>query len=522
MTERPPGSDVESDAEALHHALINLHDLAGVFGDVDLESDKRFRPSSPAESLRMLAGSDSEAVPHSARLGVLHDLARAGLPRFDSYETEYRQLVETVAASHRISAEDLFADISRSAAEGVPFSTTDTGRSLPHHVAAFVGEDICHTRTVTVGGLGATWIFSEFETDAPFDHVAEWIDPRSWPERGPLLFKGMDIVEGGDPIPIDPAIGSDHWHAVFHEKVQIIATLNTWLHCDYWHDGQRASGMTYGLALSLDNAIDVDQGFLSVTDVGPVRRVKALKIVGFTQDRWDRVARTVCPVWTDWVRSAVEGGSHSTPLPVPTGGTFPGREAFDAWLEFFGDSARTYFDLFADTSTRLAFGEYTSSDWVADSTRYWSQIAQDWARAWAYGRDLLEDVAERGLSADFAPPDRREAAPETRSATGMAAAAAPAGRSAEGTLIPLPGLETGTVPVCTDLTSIEAGAVRIRANEVSVSVEDIDEQTRGARVRTTNTSVPAGLYVGELHTPDGRRLVPVQLYVSRAGGAGTV
>ncbi|HLU31156.1 MAG TPA: hypothetical protein VK088_05305, partial [Acidimicrobiia bacterium] len=116
----------------------------------------------------------------------------------------------------------------------------------------------------------------------------------------------------------------------------------------------------------------------------------------------------------------------------------------------------------------------------------------------------------------------REAAPETRSATGMAAAAAPAGRSAEGTLIPLPGLETGTVPVCTDLTSIEAGAVRIRADEVSVSVEDIDEQTRGARVRTTNTSVPAGLYVGELHTPDGRRLVPVQLYVSRAGGAGTV
>ena len=55
--------------------------------------------------------------------------------------------------------------------------------------------------------------------------------------------------------------------------------------------------------------IDVDRGFLLVNDAGPVRRVKALKMVGFTDDVWDDVAAMVCPFWTSWVRSAVEGGS---------------------------------------------------------------------------------------------------------------------------------------------------------------------------------------------------------------------
>jgi hypothetical protein len=37
-------------------------------------------------------------------------------------------------------------------------------------------------------------------------------------------------------------------------------------------------------------------------------------------------------------------------------------------------------------------------------------------------------------------------------------------------------------------------------------------------VRTTDTSVPPGLYVGDLKRPDGQILTPVQLYLSRAIG----
>ena len=50
--------------------------------------------------------------------------------------------------------------------------------------------------------------------------------------------------------------------------------------------------MTYDLDLSLDNEIDVDRGFLLVTDIGTVRRVQVLKIVSFT-----RTCGTPSPAW---------------------------------------------------------------------------------------------------------------------------------------------------------------------------------------------------------------------------------
>lgn len=519
MTERPSDSGVDHDAEEQHHALITLHDLAGALGDVDLETDERFRPRSPGEALQVIATAPEEDVPLSARLAVLHDLARADFPGFEAHEAEYRQVVESITGPYRLQPDGLLADLKESARARTPFSATATGQQLPHHVAAFVGEDICHIRSVNVGGLNATWIFSEFETNAPFEQVVGWIDPRSWPERGPLLFKGMDIVDAGQPVPISE-LGTAHWHAVFHERVQIIAHLDTLLHCDYWRDGQQAAGMTYDLNLSLDGAIDVDRGFLSVNDLGQVRRVKALKIVGFTNDTWDRVAATVCPTWTDWVRSAVEGGTTSTPKPVPPGeGTSPAREIFDAWVEFFGDSARAYFDIFADATSRAASGNYRPPDWVADGTRYWSRLARDWAQAWTYGMDLLEEVAKEGLNASFMPPGAPAEAGRGVAAA-VASGAPPAGP--EGTVIPVIGLAEGVQPLCSDLRSIEAAGATIPSSEMAVRTERLDEQTVGVRLGTTNTSVPAGLYVGELRAPDGRTLTPVQLYVSRAAGGGRV
>lgn len=517
MNNGPFGSDVDQDAETHHHALIGLHQLAGTFDDIDLGTVPGLRPLPPATALRTVAGAPKDQIPESARLSLLYDLARADFPHFDSSEAEYRLLAESVTQERGLDADQLLTDLKESAREEVPFSSTDTGRQLPHHLVAFVGEEVCTVQTVRVGDLTGTWIFSEFDTDASFDNVADWVDPRNWPERGPMLFKQMSIV--GSPGPLDiSSLGDDHWHAVFHEEVQLVTRVNTLLHCDFWREGAAAAGMTYELDFSLDNALDVDRGFLSVNDLGPVRRVKALKIVGFTDDRWDRVARLVCPFWTDWVRAAAEGGTTSTPRPTPGGtgpgpGSVPGGEIFDAWVDFFGDSAREYFNLFGEATTKAVSGQYSSADWVADGRRYWSQLAKDWAQAWTIGFELLQGVARDGLDAGIMPPGSPPAAGGV--ATAMTTAGAQPG--SESTFVPLPGLTEADRPVCTPLASIEAGGPAIAPNDISVTLERLADGTQGVRLSTT-TSVPSGLYVGDLENAQGQKIAPVQIYVSQATG----
>src|SRR5829696_5249342 len=379
-TDRPPDSAADNDVEARHHALLSLHALSGTISDFNPNLVPNFRASSPGNALRTLAEAPEQEVPISARLAVLYNLMQAGLPQYESYEHEYRLLAESVAAARGLEVDQLLSDVKGSAtappgADRPPFRTTRSGQALPHHETAFIGESVCTTKKVKVGGLNATWVFSEFETDAPFDRVADWVDPRSWPQRGPLLFKRMDIVGAARPVDINRPgevrpLGDEHWHGVLHEEVQLVKRLNTLLHCDYWRDGGRAAGMTYELNLSLDDEIDVDRGFLLVNNAGSVRRVKALKMVGFTADVWDQVAAMVCPFWTDWVRSAVEGGSNSVPKPpthTPPDGTGSRRpspldDSLDAWGRFFGDSANAYFDLFQDVTSRISSSRYSTVD----------------------------------------------------------------------------------------------------------------------------------------------------------------
>jgi hypothetical protein len=281
--------------------------------------------------------------------------------------------------------------------------------------------------------------------------------------------------------------------------------------------------MTYELNLSLDDEIHVDRGFLLVNNVGGVSRVKALKMVGFTEEVWDQVATWVCPFWTDWVRRAVEGGSSSaptTPTHTPPGDTgtrrpSPFGESIDAWAKFFGDSARTYLDLFQDVTSRISSSSYSAGDWLNDGTRYWSQLAKDWARAWTNSLDVLDEVGREGLDAGIMPPDApRE--PARGAATAMATGT-PA-ESTEGTTVPVPGLGPADRPVSSDLVSIEAGGVTIASANVVVTVRTLEGGTYGVRLHTTDTAVPPGLYVGHLKRPEGQILAPIQLYLSRAVG----
>jgi hypothetical protein len=501
-------------------ALLGLHALGRAFKDVDPGDVPGFRRPPPAAALRTVAEADERDVSVAGRVHVLYNLAAAGLPAYDEAEAEYRLLAGSVADRRGVDADQLLSDLKESATEGVPFARTSSGQALPHRDVAFIGEDLCTTRLVQVGGLTAAWVFSEFETDAPFDGVAEWVDPRSWPKRGPMMFKRMDLVGAPDPIGID-TLSTQHWHGVFHEEVQLVKRVNTLLHCDYWR-GDKAAGMTYDLDLSLDGEIDVDRGFLSVEDLGDVRRVRALKIVGFTEDVWDEVAQMVCPFWTDWVRGAVEGGTDSQAgtSPGSTSGKprTPGADALDAWVRFFGESARTYLDLFVDIGGRATARGATPADWVAEGNRYWSQLAKDWARAWTYGLEALEEVAREGLDAGLTPPGtdpaggRGVASAVTAAATRAAATpGAPVG--GESTTVPVPGLAADDPVECSRLVSLESGGATI--SQVSLAVEPLGGGRYGVRVGTTDTTLPPGLYVGTLQTPGGRVLAPVQLYLAR-------
>ena len=523
------------DLDARHHALIGLHSLSGSLGGVDPGDVPGFRPSSPGADLRTVAEATEQDVTVAGRLGVLHDLASAGFPHYQDVEDEYRLLAASVASVRDIDADQLLSDLKESATEQRAFDTTATGRALPHRDTAFVGADVCHTRSVQVGELAATWVFSEIETDAPFAQVADWVDPRSWPERGPMMFKGMSVVGADGPTAISGP-GDDHWHGVFHEQVQLVRRLSTLLHCDFWRDGDDAAGMTYELALSLDNELNVDRGFLSVNDLGDVRRVKALKIVGFTEQRWNEIARMVCPFWTDWVRGAVQGGSSSRPRPpshVPgtgPGSAEPGGDVLSQWFDFVGESTRTYLDLASDLAGRATSGGYGTSDWVSDGSRYWSQLAKDWSKAWSYGLELLDDVAREGLDASVSPPGapkdpgrgfvRTMGLGAHEAASGPTSAGSSDLRSAaprpEGTTVPTPQLLPDATPRCSPLVSIEAGGATIPADEIRVSVRELDETTPGVHVESLNTTVAPGLYVGHLETTHGRPLGQVQLYVSRA------
>ena len=169
-----------------------------------------------------------------------------------------------------------------------------------------------------------------------------------------------------------------------------------------------------------------------------------------------------------------------------------------------------YLDLCSNVSSRMLAGSYTPGNALADGARWWSQFAQDWARAWTNWSETVEEVAEQGLDAGVTPPG---VPPEAGRGTLSALAA----RAAEdgGTRVRVPGLGAAEHPTCSDLVSIAPGAATIPTADVTLVVERGPDGVR-VRLRTTSGSAPHGLYVGRLRTAAAQELAPVQLYVSRA------
>jgi hypothetical protein len=186
----------------------------------------------------------------------------------------------------------------------------------------------------------------------------------------------------------------------------------------------------------------------------------------------------------------------------------------DAWTTFLGNAARPYVDLGSSVTSRIKSGEYSTPDLLADSTRVWSQLAKDWSQAWTAWTETVDEVAREGLDASFTPPGVPREVGRRPATPGAASASAEVG----GTVVQVPGLTGSDRPASSDLVSIDVGTAVIPASDVAVTVLALPDGTVGARVQTTNTSAPPGLYVGGLAAPDGRALAPVHLYVSRATG----
>jgi hypothetical protein len=467
---------------------------------------------------------DSE-VGISARLQVLHRLLRADVPQGLTRD-DLLPLAQSLAVPRGLDPQRLLDDLSTSATANTPFASLPSAQAFKAHEGAFIGEEVCRIENVTVAGRRAVSIYSEFETTAHFDSVARWVDPRSWPDRGPLLFKQMTPIAPETPARLSTLGADEQWHSIFREEVQLVTRVATLLDCAFWRDGNTAAGMTYEFAGSIDSQIDVDRGYLSVERVpGGRLRVRALKIVSFTDDIWDLVATFVCPLWTDWVRSAVEGGDKNTSTGSSPAGGARGPDSsigdnLADWVDFLSDSARTYVDLLAGINGKAVSGGFTRADWINDGARYWSQVAKDWAKAWKYGLAALDEIAEQGLDAGLVPPGadpKRARGAATAAAAARSGARVPAGAVHAVVDVPLPAGTDSARVVCSDLRGIDAKGATIPAGGLFVTVAGEAESGKVARVATTNRVVPAGLYVGKLHTPAGAELARVLLYVSRAG-----
>lgn len=165
---------------------------------------------------------------------------------------------------------------------------------------AFGPEARCSTSTVTeqVNGqdVPVTVVSMETCTNLSFASAARGIDPRQWPDLNPF-FKQVEVLRPQPEPPEGP------WCGVIQEVVgpALNASLYTTnLDVTFLEDTGMAS-TAYDLTpddpqLKADDArVDVDRGFLAVTDEGAHRRIQVTKI--FHIEDLEIAHTWVCPLW---------------------------------------------------------------------------------------------------------------------------------------------------------------------------------------------------------------------------------
>jgi hypothetical protein len=358
-------------------------------------------------------------------------------------------------------------------------------------------------RYVTVNGKQAAWLFSEFETAKPLKGLVRWLTPKDWPSWGAPFFKKMERV--GQEV---HGPSGDEWQANYLEVVELEGQeLRTVLRCDF----QRADGwaaMTYDLDHSVDDKLQVDRGFLLAVETPDrkQRQVKALKVVGFTDPDQTLEAEEVGPVWTEWIKAAIEVATEEGSKGPSVGhhGTGGSAVTVDSVADYYKDRANQWTDCVTgmaqfysgyatDLGSRLYSGAYKPTDAAGDSARLFLRLARDWSRLWRAGAEMAETFADADVPATTAGDPVVD-----YSDVLVSAAKRPA-----------------QVKVC-DLVKVGLEDTRLDPAHIEVDPKSVPKDPDPAviRLKPHPRAGPSGLYAGHLEVEDKKH--PAFVYISKA------
>jgi hypothetical protein len=357
-------------------------------------------------------------------------------------------------------------------------------------------------RDVTINGKRAAWLFSEFETDKSLTDLVRWLTPKDWPTWGGALFKEMVQVS-----PEKRGASGYEWQAKYLEVVDLPGQqLSTVLRCDFGKTDDWAA-MTYDLDHSVDNRLQVDRGFLLAVEAPQGRRqVKALKVVGFTNPVQTLEVDVVGPLWTEWVRAAIEVAAEEVPKDPSVGHHGPGgsrvtlesapdyyKDRTNQWTDCVTDMAQFYSGYATDVGSRLYSGEYKPADAAQDSGRLFLRLARDWSRLCRAGSEMAEAFAD----ADVPPTTGGD--PTTDFTDVIVPAPSQPTRVSVGNLVKV-GIEDTT----------------LNPSHIEVAPESVDNDPDPAtiRLKAHSRAGPYGLYAGHLHVEPSRH--PAFVYISKA------
>ncbi len=370
------------------------------------------------------------------------------------------------------------------------------------------GGESCADTEVMVGGGPARAVLAEFEVAAktPLAELFETVDPARWKEYGGGLFKTVTAIGPSASDPWSPADPSDHgpWRRTYLEVAELgTEQLTNILAFDVIRT-DNCIAFSFDLAHSVDGRVEVDRGYLLVTDQGRRRRVKALKIIRLADGPGSIFGQVLieqaCPLWELWIKKIVAakptaGGPGST-------GSAAQMDPADALqllaavyrhrvLEYADRSIRVYADYAAEVGSQLTSGRYDATHALRDGLRLTWQLTQDLVRLGGSGWDVVG-----AIEAEARPTSTR------RGLTGL--------HPVEHVTWPLPA--AGQIEA-QDLTGISPGGTVLPKNRIVVAPTTHDGGP-AARVAIDTTNVPYGMYVGDLVVAGAA--VPFQFYVSQA------
>jgi hypothetical protein len=381
------------------------------------------------------------------------------------------------------------------------------------NVTSLMFEDACQFFDVTVGGVPAVYIYSEFWSSLPFEQFQPWLDPHHWPDRAPLLFR--DVTHTTEQV-------TEKWQqfTIWHQRFREEATpfddvVVNYLACD------NASCPSFAVtAYDLDTralqGVKVDRGYLLVTDLGEGRAVKFVKIIGFNEPAENQRVYELRPFWMSWLRSVAEGepdtGAKTTaqaPAAPPGAHELGPGDLVLQWADAFTHSVGAYGQLAGNLVQGLSGPQFDWNDLRRTFADSWRTTVMPYAVAFTTTQKTLEQMV--------APQVTGPAGFQTaRSAQGLGTtASAPATAT-----LPLKPM-ANTVSTRVDLTemrSISNASMVIPPGRIVAGLTGTADQPR-LSVRVDPRGYWPGVYVGSARIGGGMATIPTFLFIADAVAA---